>query len=198
MLFAAITAITFTSCDKDDMISYDLKGTWKGDMYQVSEYGGKRYNASYTELYFETSAFRTARGIGKWIDHYSNNPYYDYFASNIDWQVKDQIIYITFKNGDRTTLEIRNYDIDRDRFYGERDRGRDGNDADASADCARRHEYGRDSQRADGTRDSARAERSDRGADGKTGQPDRCSHRASDRGDGSSDRDHRLSDGGHR
>ena len=116
MLFAAITAITFTSCDKDDMISYDLKGTWKGDMYQVSEYGGKRYNASYTELYFETSAFRTARGIGKWIDHYSNNPYYDYFASNIDWQVKDQIIYITFKNGDRTTLEIRNYDIDRDRF----------------------------------------------------------------------------------
>ena len=119
MLFAAMTAITFTSCDKDDMISDDLKGTWKGDMYQVSEYGGKRYNASYTELYFETSAFRTARGIGKWIDHYSNNPYYDYFASNIDWQVKDQIIYITFKNGDRTTLEIRNYDIDRDRFYGD-------------------------------------------------------------------------------
>lgn len=88
MLLIAMMALSLTSCDKDDMISYSLEGTWRGDMKQRSTFNGKTYNVSYTELFFETDVFRTATGHGKWIDFYSGAPY-DYFASNIKWKVRD-------------------------------------------------------------------------------------------------------------
>lgn len=113
---AAIFTISLTSCE-DESIAYDLEGTWQGDMYQQHTWNGRVYNASYSEIYFETSPFKTRSGRGYWYDKYSNAPW-DYFESRTTWRVRDGIIYITLIDDGNFEIVISDYHLDEDRFWG--------------------------------------------------------------------------------
>ena len=106
-----ITLCTFTSCDEDLMISIDLKGTWEGYMDTYYDINGRKQKTTYTEIQF----FRDAgdkEGYGYWIDHFSRRPG-DYYYSRIYWKVRDQDIYIDFKDS-HTSIVIHSYHISDD------------------------------------------------------------------------------------
>ena len=89
----AALSFSFTSCE-DESIASSLQGTWEGNMYISSEWNGRVYNATYTEIEFLLDPFRYTKGSGYWVDHYSGAPW-DYIANHIDWRVDDQVIPYT-------------------------------------------------------------------------------------------------------
>lgn len=108
----AIIGLTLTSCE-DESIAYNLEGTWKGDMYMVRD----NHRASYSEIEFIGDPFRTKSGTGFWYDEYSSRPG-DYFCSRIDWKVKNGRIYIWLLDDGDFEIQIFDYTLDGDRFYG--------------------------------------------------------------------------------
>ena len=115
MLMMAMMALAFTSCE-DEMIADTLEGTWSGNMFISSNWDGKTYDVTRTEITFEIDPFRFTRGSGYWVDYYSRAPW-DYVANHIDWSVNNSVISIYFiEDGDR--IEIRDYHLDSKRFYG--------------------------------------------------------------------------------
>lgn len=112
-----VSVCALTSCDGDLFVSYTLEGTWEGDMYICTTYGGRDYDASYSEIEFLKDPFHYTSGSGYWYDEYSNAPW-DYFCSRFDWQVQNGIIYITLIDDYDMTLTIRDYRINDDRFEG--------------------------------------------------------------------------------
>lgn len=111
----AIIAVGFTSCD-DAEIARTLEGTWRGNMYISSSYGGRSYNATYTEITFLKDPGAYSRGNGYWVDYYSNAPW-DYVANHIEWTVDFGTIEIYFVEED-TSFDIYDYHLDDDRFFG--------------------------------------------------------------------------------
>lgn len=108
-----IALCTLTSCDEDLMISIDLKGTWEGYMDTYYDINGRKQKTTYTEIQF----FRDAgdkEGYGYWIDHFSRRPG-DYYYSRIYWKVRDQDIYIDFKDS-HTSIVIHDYRL-RDKHF---------------------------------------------------------------------------------
>jgi len=115
MLMMAMMALAFTSCE-DEMIADTLEGTWSGNMFISSNWDGKTYDVTRTEITFEIDPFRFTRGSGYWVDYYSRAPW-DYVANHIDWSVNNGVISIYFiEDGDR--IEIRDYHLNSRRFYG--------------------------------------------------------------------------------
>ena len=115
MLMMAMMALAFTSCE-DEMIADTLEGTWSGNMYISSNWDGRTYDITRTEITFEIDPFRFTKGSGTWVDYYSRAPW-DYVANHIDWSVKNGVIYVYFiEDGDR--IEIRDYHLNSKRFYG--------------------------------------------------------------------------------
>ena len=116
MLMIAMMGLAFTSCETDERIAYTLEGTWKGNMYISSYYDGRTYDATYSEITFLKDPRNYSSGSGTWVDYYSNAPW-DYVANHIDWTVRAGTIYVHFlEDGD--DIEIRNYHLDYDRFWG--------------------------------------------------------------------------------
>lgn len=111
-----LTAMTFTSCDEDQLTGITLEGTWEGDMYTFSEWSGNTYWASSTELEFVQDPFRFTSGTGYWVDYYSDAPW-DYIASHIDWTVRNGVISIYFRE-DHYTLDIYDYRLSNNNFSG--------------------------------------------------------------------------------
>lgn len=105
--------LSFTSCDPDAEVAYYMDGTWKGDIYVSSEYDGRVYRAAYSEVEFD-SGYNS--GDGYWVDYYSNSPY-DYIANHITWVVRNQNIYIHFRE-DNTDIVIYDYTINDSKFSG--------------------------------------------------------------------------------
>ena len=64
MLMMAIMALAFTSCE-DEMIADTLEGTWSGNMYISSNWDGRTYDITRTEITFEIDPFRFTKGSGK-------------------------------------------------------------------------------------------------------------------------------------
>ena len=116
MLMMAMMALAFTSCEDDESIAYTLEGTWKGNMYISSYWDGYTYDATYSEVTFLKDPYTYSSGAGYWVDYYSNAPW-DYVANHIEWKVNYGRIYIYFIE-ERTSLEIRDYHLDYNRFYG--------------------------------------------------------------------------------
>lgn len=117
LISAMIIAVcTLTSCDEDMMISYNLEGTWEGNMCQVSTYNGRQYAAAETEIEFIPYAHNSTSGEGYWIDYYSNAPW-DKWANHIKWYVNDRIIRIHFVE-DNTDIEIHDFKLNNTRFEG--------------------------------------------------------------------------------
>lgn len=113
LLFVA-SLITMSSCDS--IIASSLEGTWEGDMYMYSEWGGHRYNSTGCSIEFVGDPFSMHTGTGYWVDYYSGAPW-DYMAYHIEWTVENRVIKIHFLE-DNYYVEIRNYNLDDRRFYG--------------------------------------------------------------------------------
>ena len=116
MLMMAVMALAFTSCNEDAQIARTLEGTWRGNMYISSNWSGRTYNATYSEITFLKDPYKYSSGTGYWVDYYSDAPW-DYVANHIEWRVDFGVIDIYFvEDGDR--MQIRDYRLDYDRFYG--------------------------------------------------------------------------------
>ena len=116
MLTMAMMALAFTSCE-DEYIADTLEGTWSGNMYISSEWDGRYYDATSTEITFLIDPFRFTKGSGYWVDYYRNAPWGNYVANHINWSVSNGVIYVYFvEDGDR--IEIRDYRLSHNRFVG--------------------------------------------------------------------------------
>ncbi len=113
----ALTATTvFTSCE-DEMIADTLEGTWSGNMYVSSYYGGHDYYATHTEITFTIDPFRFAKGSGYWVDYYDDAPWGGYIANHIDWRVDNGNITVYFRE-DGTSVVISDYRLSDSHFSG--------------------------------------------------------------------------------
>ena len=110
-----LMAVSLTSCD-DEEIAKTLEGTWKGDMYVMSEWEGKYYEAIYTEITFLKDPYAFSSGTGYWVDYYSDAPW-DYVANHIDWRVDLGDIHVKFIE-EGTSIQISDYRLDDNRFSG--------------------------------------------------------------------------------
>ena len=115
LMMAMMAMMTFTSCE-DEMIADTLEGTWSGNMFISSYWDGRTYDITRSEITFEIDPFRFTKGSGYWVDYYSNAPW-DYVANHIDWSVKNGVIYVYFIE-DNDEIEIRDYHLNSNRFYG--------------------------------------------------------------------------------
>lgn len=117
-LLVTLTGVgLFYSCDwwtEDDEITYNLEGTWGGEMYFASYYDNNWYYSNYTKLEFVERDYN--RGEGYWVDYYSHAPW-DYVANHFTWEVRGGVIYIRFLE-DNYYVEIRDFKIDRRSFSG--------------------------------------------------------------------------------
>ena len=109
------TLFTMTSCD-DQRIANTLEGTWSGNMYISSSYNGRVYDATYSEVTFLKNPYAYSSGEGYWVDYYSDAPW-DYVANHIEWTVDFGTIKVYFKE-EGTSIRIRDYHLNNDRFYG--------------------------------------------------------------------------------
>lgn len=118
LMMTAMMALTMISCifDEDEAVAYTLEGTWRGNMYISSYWDGYNYDATYSEITFLKDPYTYSSGQGYWVDYYSNAPW-DYVANHIDWRVDLGVIYVHFIE-EGTSLRIRDYHLDNNRFYG--------------------------------------------------------------------------------
>ena len=115
LAIVAMTSIFLTSCE-DAKIARTLEGTWKGNMYISTQYGGRYYDATYTEITFLKDPGAYSSGSGYWVDYYSDAPW-DYIANHIDWTVDYGTIKVYFVEED-ISVRISDYHLSDDRFYG--------------------------------------------------------------------------------
>ena len=114
--FAMMTTLfTLTSCE-DREIANTLEGTWSGNMYISTRYDGRVYDATYSEVTFLKNPYAYSSGEGYWVDYYSDAPW-DYVANHIEWTVDFGTIKVYFKE-EGTSIRIRDYHLNNDRFYG--------------------------------------------------------------------------------
>ena len=115
MALISMMSLSFTSCDKDAEIAYNLDGgTWRGTMYTYY----KGYEATYSVIHFnQNNGLRS--GNGYWIDYFNN--YYwnsnNYIANHITWTVNNGNINIYLEE-ERLTVVIYNYALTDSRFSG--------------------------------------------------------------------------------
>lgn len=114
MALAAVMSLSFTSCDKDAITAGYLDGTWEGTLVSSVDYYGTTYYANSVDVCFDAG---WTSGTGHWIDYYSSAPW-RYVYNRIDWNVRDGVIYITFRDT-KETARIRNYTLNDTRFAGE-------------------------------------------------------------------------------
>ena len=110
MAMMAMMTLSFTSCESDEEIAYDLEGTWRGNMSIADAYGESYVDSEITFLRYPNSY---TEGNGLWADYYGPR---DYEVYRFEWYVDFGTIYIRFSDGAR--VEIRNYSLSSNRFRG--------------------------------------------------------------------------------
>ena len=110
MAMMAMMTLSFTSCESDEEIAYDLEGTWRGNMSIADAYGESYVDSEITFLRYPNSY---TEGNGLWADYYGPR---DYEVYHFEWYVDFGTIYIRFSDGAR--VEIRNYSLSSNRFRG--------------------------------------------------------------------------------
>lgn len=108
-LMMALMMTTFTSCDKDTMLAWDLNGLWAGTIvgdYYYDRYGleGDVYD---TEICFYQNGDFSRGGTGYQRDINRVTRIYTYYE--FEWRVRDQKIYILYDDGYEAV--IRDYEI---------------------------------------------------------------------------------------
>lgn len=108
VLMLALTMMTFTSCDKDTMLAWDLDGLWSGTI--IGDYYYDRYHSREavfdTEIRFDQNGEFSRGGTGYQVDYYNRKVYSEYY---FDWKVRDQRIFIYYKDG--YDVVIRDYEL---------------------------------------------------------------------------------------
>lgn len=136
MAMMGMMAVSLTSCE-DEYIADTLEGTWKGNMYITSEWNGRYYDATATEITFLKDPRTYSSGSGYWVDYYSGAPW-DYVANNINWEVYNGNIRVYFVE-EGTSFVIRDYHLTSSRFWGYINDG--GNDVEFELYCVNRPNY---------------------------------------------------------
>lgn len=118
----AVLSMSFASCNflwnDDDEIAYTLEGTWQGNMYVSSEWNGRVYDATYSEICFLRDPYRYSSGKGYWVDYYDNYGWgRNYVANHIDWTVEYGTIKVYFVE-ERVTIWIEDYRLNDNYFTG--------------------------------------------------------------------------------
>lgn len=115
ILFVAVTAMTFVSCD-DDKIARSLDGIWEGQV--SSAYFNYRLGNSYQwiDIQFYADPSRYAKGSGIERDYSGSGSYY-YEECEFEFEVRGGYIYLHYADG--TEVVIRDYELVDDRFTGE-------------------------------------------------------------------------------
>ena len=118
----AVLSLSLASCDwlhnDDDEIAYTLEGTWRGDMYISTEWDGRVYDATYSEICFLRDPYRYSSGEGYWVDYYRNAGWgRNYVANHIEWTVEHRSIKIDFVE-ERSTIWIEDYRLNDNFFRG--------------------------------------------------------------------------------
>lgn len=118
----AVLSMSFASCNflwnDDDEIAYTLEGTWQGNMYVSSEWNGRVYDATYSEICFLRDPYRYSSGKGYWVDYYDNYGWgRNYVANHIEWTVEYRTIKVYFVE-ERVTIWIEDYRLNDNYFTG--------------------------------------------------------------------------------
>lgn len=121
MVLLAVLSMSMASCvfwNDDDEIAYTLEGTWQGNMYISSEWNGRVYDATYSEVCFLRDPYRYSKGSGYWVDYYDNYGWgRNYVANHIEWTVEWRTIKVYFVE-ERTTIWIEDYRLNDNYFSG--------------------------------------------------------------------------------
>lgn len=115
MAMMGVMVVSLTSCE-DEQIAHTLEGTWRGNLYISTEWNGRYYESTATEITFSKDPYRYSSGTGYWVDYYSGAPW-DYVANHIEWEVNNRNIHIYFVE-DGNSLVIRDYSLNRNSFVG--------------------------------------------------------------------------------
>lgn len=110
MAMMGLMTLSFTSCETDEAIAYDLEGTWVGNMSIADAFGESYVDSEITFLRYANSY---TEGNGIWADYYGPR---DYEVYRFEWYVDFGTIYIRFDDGAR--VEIRSYALNANRFNG--------------------------------------------------------------------------------
>jgi len=118
-IMIAMLSMTLTSCnwtDDDEMVVYDLEGTWRGEIR--SDYFNRRYGTQteYTDVLIEfyRNPGEYAAGSGREVDYYYGG-YSD--VVDFDYQVRNGVIYMDYN--DDTHVSIYNWELYNGTFRGE-------------------------------------------------------------------------------
>ena len=115
LFIIAVTAMTFVSCD-DDEIAKNLEGIWEGEVSTAySNYRGGN-NTQYVDIQFYADPSQYAKGTGYERD-YSNINVGTYTECAFSFEVKNRNIYLYYDDG--ADVVIRNYELTDGHFTGE-------------------------------------------------------------------------------
>lgn len=119
-------AMTFTGCDKDSVEAFVLEGTWSGYLETYYQDCWGVTNQTYrTAMYFKQES--TYSGYGYEVDYDTSNRYQGYYYSEFTWTIRDQTIYINYRNNQFSSVRIYDYKLNLATFRGRMD---DGNNRD--------------------------------------------------------------------
>lgn len=112
---ALIAMISFSSCESDEEIGFDLSGsygvTWYGDM------GANDHNGYPLDSYITfMSGSRPDHGIGTEELYYADHPYEYYTTYKFDWAIENGLLYIDYNNGESIVIDYPH--INGNYFYG--------------------------------------------------------------------------------
>lgn len=108
-IFALMAALSFTSCDEDADLAYDLNGIWEGTIQ--GEYYYDRFHSSImtwdTQIMFVQEGDFSRGGYGTEVDY--NWETGETTWSDFDWYVRDSRIYLAYDDG--YGIVINDYDL---------------------------------------------------------------------------------------
>ena len=126
LTFMVAATLSLTSChDEDVEISYTLAGDWRGDfgMYYDYEYmdHGKVYVETYncydSDVRFLPHHDYATYGVGYQVDYYDFGPYSKIYHT-FDWEVRNAMIYLTYRGEHEYDTVIRDFRMDNRYFRG--------------------------------------------------------------------------------
>lgn len=127
MILLAMMALTFTSCE-DEEIAYDLAGAngkvWRGVISQYYyDRWGQTGNHFRTTIEFYCDANHWTSGWGREVDEDLNDPRNNYWFSEFDWRVRNGVIELRYADTGYEPVYIREYTLNPTYFTGYMDDG---------------------------------------------------------------------------
>ena len=112
--------LVFTSCRKDEKIAMKLSGKWTGywGMYYRDD-TGKEYDSDHSVVQFIPNEKYDTQGTGYQVDYYTDpDSPYETISYYFTWNVLKKDIYITYPNNPGLSMQIKDYKLKKDHFYG--------------------------------------------------------------------------------